>query len=358
LSSLSVLIKIATATHKLKQTIDEVMSKSPNNTVALPHENKDTLYLTDSGLETQLIFKDNFTLPGFAAFTMLYDSRGSEHCKEYYRRHAALAAQSSNSTKLGFVFESMTWRATPDWLKKLGYDNMQDIADKAIRILAEVRDEFPSLASNGVLSGNVGPRGDGYVASDVMTPNEAKEYHYPLILALKNAGADMVMAATLNYIDEGIGIVLAAQKAGIPVVLSFTLETDGCLLTGEPMSEIIHTIDETTDNGPAYYMINCAHPTHFIGKLNPKDGDREWISRIGGIRGNASKMSHAELDDALELDEGNPKEFGKDNLSLLELLPQANVFGGCCGTDIRHVESILSSCPPAFEARKQKQLVQ
>ncbi|KAL3916200.1 MAG: hypothetical protein SGILL_005288 [Bacillariaceae sp.] len=266
----------------------------------------------------------------------------------------------------GFVFESMTWRASSDWLNKLGYDQsdaMQEVCTKAIQIMSEVRDEFPNLAGkHGVLSGNIGPRGDGYVASNVMTPQEAKAYHLPQVLAFQKAGADMVMAATLNYIDEGIGIVLAAKEVGIPVVLSYSLETDGCLLTGESMEKIIRDIDAATDNYCAYYMINCAHPTHFVGKLSPadqeEDEDYEWISRIGGVRGNASKMSHAELDEALELDEGNPKEFGQDNKNLLELLPQANVFGGCCGTDIRHVEAILSTCAASFQERKQKEFPQ
>ncbi|KAL3935343.1 MAG: hypothetical protein SGARI_003016, partial [Bacillariaceae sp.] len=219
-----------------------------SNSIALPHDNKDTFFLTDSGLETQLIFKDNFDLPEFAAFTLLYDERGWEHCKAYYRRHAALASKAN----AGFVFESMTWRASSDWLNKLGYeqsDAMQEVCNKAIQIMSEVRDEFPNLAGkHGVLSGNIGPRGDGYVASNVMTPQEAKAYHLPQVLAFQKAGVDMVMAATLNYIDEGIGIVLAANEVGIPVVLSYTLETDGCLLTGESMKKIIRDIDTATDN--------------------------------------------------------------------------------------------------------------
>ncbi|KAG7354182.1 homocysteine S-methyltransferase [Nitzschia inconspicua] len=329
-----------------------------NATKLLPHQNRDVLYLTDSGLETQLIFKDGFDLPEFASFTLLLDQRGWEHCKQYYRRHAALVADSTND--VGFVFESMTWRASPDWLKKLRCeDRMQEIANKSIQLLAEVREEFPTLAKNTILSGTVGPRGDAYATEHIMSSEEAKSYHLPLIQAIQKAGADMVRVATLNNINEGIGIVLAAQEVGIPCVLSYTLETDGRLVTGESMKQVIETIDAATNNGPAYYMINCAHPTHFLPALKEASVDDKkcsshWISRIGGVRGNASKRSHAELDNATELDEGNPEEFGKDNLNVMKLLPQANVFGGCCGTDVRHVESILSSYVESSQVRVEK----
>jgi methionine synthase / methylenetetrahydrofolate reductase(NADPH) len=330
---------------------------STDTKIKLPHENKDVLYLTDSGLETQLLFKEGFEMPCFASFPLLFDQRGWEHFKKYYRRHAALAANAtSDKQRVGFVFESVTWRASTDWLKKLGYqDKMQEICDNAIQVMAEVREEFPELAKTGVLSGNMGPRGDAYANSHIMTVEEAKNYHYPLVKALQKAGADMIMVATLNYINEGIGIALAAQEVGIPFVLSYTLETDGRLMTGESMKQIIETIDKATHNGPAYYMINCAHPTHILSGLkeaSPQENSKSWISRIGGVRGNASKLSHAELDNAEELDEGNPVEFGSDNLNIMQLLPEANVFGGCCGTDIRHVESILSSCASSFQTKE------
>jgi S-methylmethionine-dependent homocysteine/selenocysteine methylase len=333
---------------------------------ALPHHNKDIFYLTDSGLETQLIFKDCFELREFAAFELLNDKKGWEYLKAYYRRHSAVAAKigenSGDTRPVGFVFESATWRASPDWLKKLGYDNvdrsLQDICEKSMQLLSEVRDELPN-PNYGILSGNIGPRSDGYVASLLMTVEEAKEYHKPQVLAFKNAGADIVSAFTLNYIDEGIGIAMAAREVGIPVVLSFTVETDGCLRTGESIQTIIESIDKATNESPAYYMINCAHPTHFLpvfSKLQalPPTKLPSWTARIGGFRGNASKLSHAELDEALELDDGSPIEFGNENFLAMKFCPQANVFGGCCGTDIRHVESIASACGLALQENKKR----
>jgi S-methylmethionine-dependent homocysteine/selenocysteine methylase len=381
-----------------------------SNDISLPHSSPEVLYLTDSGLETTLIFKDHIDLREFAAFELLNDEKGREHIKAYYRRHAALSAPRDGEQPLGFVFEGVTWRANADWMKKLGYgpEDLQEICNKSIKVMAEVREEFPHLAKHGILSGNLGPRSDGYVANLVMTPQEAMAYHLPQVQALKSAGANMIMVATLNYIDEGIGIAHAAKEVGIPCVLSFTVETDGCLRTGESIRKIVETIDEVTNNGPAYYMINCAHPTHFLPALSDMKGEggnsvgedgsageaRAWVLRIGGVRGNASKLSHAELDDAEKLDDGNPEEFGRDYLDVLDALPNANVLGGCCGkdgsgcyifyaflsclkvqpiltvrnhiaawkpcsncmtgTDVRHVERIRSVCSAAFRRRSQR----
>jgi len=144
---------------------------------------------------------------------------------------------------------------------------------------------------------------------------------------------------------------MAARQIGIPVILSFTVETNGCIITGESIQTVIESVDKETSGGPAYYMINCAHPTHFVSSLK-ESSDPSWRGRIGGIRANASKLSHAELDEAPTLDEGDPVEFGADYRELIELLPNANVFGGCCGTDHRHVLQIRLSCLKHFMEKK------
>jgi homocysteine S-methyltransferase len=325
-----------------------------SNDISLPQNSPEVLYLTDSGLETTLIFHDKLDLREFASFELLNDPRGWDHIKAYYRRHAELSVPTIDGEQpLGFVFEGATWRANADWMDKLGYgpEQADEIWMKSIRVMVEVRDEFPHLANNyGIISGNIGPRSDGYVSSLIMTAQQAKEYHLPQVQSMKSAGADIVSAFTLNYLDEGIGICLAATDVGIPCVLSFTVETNGCLRSGESIQSIIEKVDTATKNGPAYYMINCAHPSHFIPTISGPYGDRgyydsadtddstsdpervpKWLTRIGGIRGNASKLSHAELDEAEELDDGNPVEFGRNNLDILQILPNANVFGGCCG---------------------------
>lgn len=212
---------------------------------------------------------------------------------------------------------------------------------QAIKMLVEIRDEFEDPKSTIVISGCIGPRGDGYRPSALMTADEAERYHRTQIGVFASTEADMVTALTMTYAEEAIGIVRAAQSVGLPVVISFTVETDGRLPSGESLEEAIKQVDAATNNGPAYYMINCAHPTHFGDVI--ADGD-PWTRRIRGLRANASRLSHAELDKAEELDDGNPVELGEQYFSLHRGLGNLNVLGGCCGTDQRHVEEICKAC--------------
>jgi S-methylmethionine-dependent homocysteine/selenocysteine methylase len=192
-----------------------------------------------------------------------------------------------------------------------------------------------------VVSGAIGPRGDGYVATNTMTADEARAYHLPQIDSFLAAGADMATAFTLNYVEEGTGIALAAKSVGLPVALSFTLETDGLLPDGTTLSKAIRAVDDATDGYPVYYMINCAHPTHFAHILETEE---PWVKRIRGIRGNASTRSHAELDSSPDLDAGDPIDFGKRYSALRNRQAQLTILGGCCGTDCRHVEQVRFAC--------------
>jgi S-methylmethionine-dependent homocysteine/selenocysteine methylase len=297
------------------------------------------VFLTDGGIETTLIYHDGLDLPYFAAFHLLRDAAGTAALKDYFRRHAAIAR--ANGT--GFILESATWRASSDWGAKLGYSTEQlDSANRrAIDILHELRDEFETPASPMVVSGCVGPRGDGYDPGQVMTAEEAHAYHIRQIAVFAEAGADMVTAITMTNTPEAIGVTRAARAAGMPVVISFTVETDGRLPTGETLWDAVASVDGATGSGPAYYMINCAHPTHFSGQLSE---DEAWVGRLRGIRANASRCSHAELDQATELDAGDPVELGRLYRELRGRFPQISVLGGCCGTDHRHIEQICDHC--------------
>ena len=290
------------------------------------------LFLTDGGIETTLIFHDGFDLPHFAAFDLLREARGRAALHQYYSRYAAIAHREG----VGFILESPTWRASADWGQKLGYTDaaLAEANSDSIALMRELREEFETHRSPMVVSGCVGPRGDGYVPGALMTPAQAQAYHAAQIGAFAAAGADMVSAITMNYVEEAIGIARAADAAGLPVVISFTVETDGRLPSGQTLPAAIAQVDAATDRAPVYYMINCAHPTHFAGVLT---GARGWTERIGGLRVNASAKSHAELDEATELDEGDPAALRREHGALLVHLPNVTVLGGCCGTDARHV---------------------
>jgi S-methylmethionine-dependent homocysteine/selenocysteine methylase len=297
------------------------------------------LFLTDGGIETTLLFHDGFDLPYFAAFHLLRDEKGTRALRRYFGRHASIA--SKNGT--GFILESATWRASPDWGALLGYSPEElDAANrKAIRLLRDVKAEYETARSKMVVSGCVGPRGDGYDPGKVMSPEEAQAYHARQIGVFAEELVDMVTAITMTNTNEAIGVTRAAQAAGLPAVISFTVETDGNLPTGESLGKAIMAVDRATGNGPAYYMINCAHPTHFQDRLGSGEA---WVERIGGVRANASRCSHAELDGATELDDGDPVELGRQYRDMRSRFRRINVLGGCCGTDHRHIEQICMSC--------------
>ena len=294
---------------------------------------RDDLFLTDGGLETTLIFHEGITLPLFAAFDLLRTEAGTEVLRRYFERYAAIARAQGT----GLLLETPTWRANPDWAAKLGYDApaLADANRRSVGLLLELRSTF--AGGKLVISGNLGPRGDGYRADSRMSASESEAYHGPQIRTFAETDADMVAAFTMTYAEEAIGIVRAAQAAGMPVAISFTTETDGRLPSGETLDQAIARTEDATDGGPAYYMINCAHPTHLAGALE-RAGD--WRERIRGLRANASRRSHAELDESEDLDAGNPDELAREYDQLRLAFPRLSVVGGCCGTDHRHVEAI------------------
>jgi len=296
-------------------------------------------FLTDSGLETKLIFIDGIELPEFAAFVLLETPHGRQRLRVYFERHAEIAREAGS----GFIAEAPTWRANPDWGHKLGYDRdrLDELNKEAITLLLDLRDRDGRGRSDYVISGCIGPRGDGYDPSFATSPEDAERYHAAQITSFAETEADLVSALTMTNIEEAIGITRAAQKAGMHAVISFTLETDGRLPSGAPLAEAILEVDAATDTGPAYYMINCAHPTHFDDVLEGRGG---WVRRIRGIRANASRRGHDELDTATELDEGDPYELASEYASLVARFPELTILGGCCGTDERHIEQIASAC--------------
>jgi S-methylmethionine-dependent homocysteine/selenocysteine methylase len=291
------------------------------------------LFLTDGGIETTLIFHHGLDLPAFAAFMLLRDEAGTDELRRYYAPYLALAREAG----AGFVLESPTWRASPRWAAELqvSAQELDELNRKAIALMEELRGE---AAGTAVISGCIGPQDDGYNPAARLSADGAQDYHSTQIETFADTAADMVTAITMTYADEAIGLARAARAGGLPVVISFTVETDGRLPSGQGLGEAIAEVDEATDAAPAYYMINCAHPTHFEAVLETEEA---WPGRIGGLRANASTKSHAELDEAEQLDEGDPADLGTRHAALREQLPNLCVLGGCCGTDHRHVGEIV-----------------
>ncbi len=296
------------------------------------------MFLTDGGMETTLIFLQGIELPEFSAITLMDKPEGLQIAKNYFQTYLQMAQDFGT----GFILESMTWRGSSDWAAPLGYrpKQLELLNRKAIRMLHDLHTQYDASETPVVISGCVGPRGDAYDASDALTANVAQHYHAKQIKIFREENVDLVTALTLTSADEAIGITRAAQAENIPVAISFTLETDGRLPNGQPLADAIEKVDKATGQGPAFFMINCAHPSHFIETLR---GNHRSFARIRGIRANASCKSHAELDEATELDRGDPYELGLYYLDLQQLLPQLTIIGGCCGTDHLHIEAIAKA---------------
>jgi len=309
------------------------MSKYRND---LPQLSGD-LYLTDAGLETDFIFNHGIEIREFAAHTLLPDSRGRDALANYLRGFLSLA----NQQDTGFVLDSQTWKAHMHWADDLG-ENEEELHQSnrdSVALITELRDEFSGNKKPIVLNGVIGPRGDAYAPDAILAADEAEAYHSKQIGWLAETEVDMVTALTFTQSDEAIGAVRAAQSAGLPIVISFTVETDGRLPTGQPLSEAISAVDEATNAAAAYFMVNCAHPDHFSHVL----ADSPWARRIRGLRCNASRLSHAELDECEVLDDGDPVELADQYKAITNTMPWMNVFGACCGSDLRHVTQIAKA---------------
>jgi S-methylmethionine-dependent homocysteine/selenocysteine methylase len=238
-------------------------------------------------MERTLIFHRGLDLPHFAAFRLLRDEHGIDELRRYYEPYVALAREAG----VGVVLDTPTWRASSDWGERLGYspETLDDVNRRAVALVRALGDEV-------VVCGCIGPRGDGCVVDERMTAEEAEDYHTRQIVVFAEAPADLVSGLTMTYTDEAVGVVRAAEAAGIPVAILFTVETDGRLPSGEALGEAIERVDAETGGAAAYFMLNCAHPTHFAAVLE----DAPWIDRVRGVRANASRKSHAELDEAEE----------------------------------------------------------
>jgi S-methylmethionine-dependent homocysteine/selenocysteine methylase len=311
------------------------MAKYRQNLPQLGHD----IFACYTGMDTDLLYNRGIDLPGFAAYPLLSNPEHKNILREYYFSLVDLAREQN----VGVILDSVTWAANRDRGAELGYTaaDLRKFNIDAIELIANVRNVMGDLPT--LLCGQVGPRGDGYVPSDLMTTQEAEDYHSEQIEIYSNTEADFVSAFTICYAEEAAGVVRAAQRFDMPVAIAFTVETDGRLPTGMSIREAIEQVDVESNGGSLYFLINCAHPDHFTSIFN----DEPWMKRLRGVIANASRCSHAELEVAVTLDDGDPKELGVQVGGLRKQFPHFNIFGGCCGSDLRHMKRIIEEAKAA-----------
>lgn len=295
--------------------------------------------ICDGGLETHLIFTAGIDLPMFAAFPLIQEERGREALDAYMRSFARIALRD----RKGFLMDTPTWRASSRWASDIEVSNdfLFQCHKEAVQSLFLLRDELEAPGSPFIINGAIGPQDDGYNPQNFMAISEAEDYHSDQVKWFTELGTDMVSAVTMTYVEEALGIAIASTKMAMPFAISFTVETDGRLPSGQSLGDAIMQVDTATGNAPAYFMINCAHPDHFMDVVDARPA---WLSRVMGIRANASRMSHQELDEAEELDAGDPRELGRQYRELAKIFPNLSVMGGCCGTDQAHIDAISRAC--------------
>lgn len=294
--------------------------------------------LTDGGLETDLIFNRGIDLRGFAAFPLLDSEDGVAALRAYYADYVDVAVRA----EVPILLETPTWRANADHAAVLGYDaaGVDRVNRAAVEILAGIALEREGELAGWQVGGIAGPRGDGYRAAGGVDPDRAAEYHHPQLAAFASAGAQRATILTLTDVGEGIGFARASAEVGLPAVVGFTVETDGRLPDGSTCASAIEAVDAAA--APTYFIVNCAHPTHIARALDGGD----WQRRVGGLRVNASTMSHDELDAMEVLDDGDPVQLAADQRPLLDAFPDIEVIGGCCGTDVRHIAAMWGVSRP------------
>ena len=292
------------------------------------------LMTTAGGFETWMQYVDGFKLRHFCAFELLNDARGLGCLRDYHRK----VVEAATANGFGVINEGLHYRSSRDWGELIGFSReaLLEINVRGIEFYRDFAREYAGPDTPMLVGGVVGPRGDAYNIGRLPDAAEAEDYHSEQIRIFREAGADHVTAMTFSSVDEAIGVARAAKSVGIPVVISFLLARGGRLKGGETLEEAITRVDSATDDAPAYYMINCTHPTEFEPALTAG----KWISRLGGFMPNAVAMETLDLCKLGHLEDGDPVELGAQMGALAQRFPHINVWGGCCGTDGRHIGEI------------------
>lgn len=300
-----------------------------------PPPREGVFYLTEGGQETEIMYRHGHKLPDFAMYPLFARPQAMADVRDMYRRYLETAVRHGFVALMG----GLDYRASPDWASKLGFDAqaLADVQLRCIDLLREFAKPFEPELPDVLIVGIVGPRGDAYSLNRTITAAEAEDYHSTQLATLKRAGVDLVSAMTFNNTEEAIGVARAAAGLGLPLAISFTLDSTSRLKSGPTVRQAITTVDAATgDARPDFYGINCSHPHEFTPALEPGD----WMQRVRSFRPNAAMMEKQQLCQIGHLVDGDPQELGAQMGALARRYPHIDVWGGCCGTWDAHLDAI------------------
>ena len=240
---------------------------------------------------------------------------------------------------LPLVLSTPTWRASRERIEKAGYAKMDVNADN-FRFLDAIRKSYGEYAGKIVISGLLSCRGDAYNQSEALTANDAHAFHAWQANRLAEAGVDFLLAATLPAFSEAAGLARALAATGKPYIISFLTRSEGTMLDGTPLKDVISKIDTDVNPKPIAYMVNCTHTSFFkSAMMHAAHSSATVRKRIAGLFANTAALKPEELDNSEELVEEDPQTFGKSVAGLHTELGM-KILGGCCGTDDRHIDSL------------------
>ena len=312
---------------------------------SFPDQEPGTLYLTEGGTETEIMYKYGYELPEFAMFTLLENKSAKAEMRAMFERYLDTVAEYGYCALMGGI----DYRASSDWGDKLGYSRqaLADIQQGCVEFLRDIAEPYADQIPRILFAGLLGPRGDAYGTGDQITATEAEDYHSMQLESVKAADADLALAATFNNIPEAIGVARAASKIGIPLCISFSLDSTSRLNSGPSFREAVETTDtESGEARPQFYGLNCSHPLEMEPALEPGN----WFQRVRMLRPNAVMMEKIALCKIGHLEDGDPEELGEQMGSLAQRYAHIDIWGGCCGTCETHLGQIAGQVAKAFQA--------
>lgn len=262
---------------------------------------------------------------------LVYEEKGRIALATLWKEYMGIAQR----YQLPFIATTPTRRANKERVRMAGYD--EAIIEDNVNFLREIKE---SSSVEMYIGGLMGCKGDAYTGDGALSVEQAIDFHRWQADLFKSAGVDFLYAGIMPVLAEAMGMATVMSEMDIPYIISFTIQKDGKLIDGHTIDYAIRFIDDNVANKPIGYMTNCVHPDIVYKALSHTFNQTEAIhSRFIGIQANTSALTYQELDGAKDLQTSSPDDLAKDMMTLKSDY-HFKIFGGCCGTDQRHIEEI------------------